>query len=274
MLDRARNTAYTSYMSTMTIILHSSKTMKSQSTPGLRAPRLIDKARVLRDYVMGLSESAIATAMHVSPTLAHQTHELFMGWSDSEDVSVAIDSFRGDIYSGLRASEFDDDDRLYADEHLRILSGLYGVLRPLDGIAPYRLEPAYRFADEPYRNIYTYWGDRIAKLLPAVGPIVNVSSVEYMKLITPYIDASRIITPRFMTVHPKTSVPTFVAVHAKIARGAYARWMIQERIEDVDRLTEFRDLGYHHVPSGSTPDSPLFVCNSFEGLGLSVRLKE
>ena len=273
MLDRARNTAYTSYMSTMTIILHSSKTMKAQPTPGLRAPWLIDEARVLRDYVMGLSESAIATAMHVSPTLAHQTHELFMGWSDSEAVTVAIDSFRGDTYSGLRAAEFDDGDRTYADEHLRILSGLYGVLRPLDGIAPYRLEPAYRFADEPYRNIYKYWGDRIAKLLSSVGPVINVSSVEYMKLITPYIDASRIITPRFMTRHHQSGMLTFVAVHAKIARGAYARWMIQERIEEVGRLTEFHDLGYRYVPSGSTPDSPLFVCDSFEGLGLSVRLK-
>lgn len=273
MLDSVSYTAYTTSMSDITIIIHSSKTMKPSSIPGLRAPQLIDATRELSDYVSRQTESVLGKAMHISPALAGQTRELFMNWSDAvADSSTAIDSFRGDIYSGLRAAELDERDRAYADEHLVILSGLYGLLRPLDAIAPYRLEPAYRFADEPYRNIYTFWGDRIARLLPSGGPIINVSSVEYMKLITPYIDASRIITPRFMTVHPKTGVPTFVVVHAKIARGAFARWMIKERIEDVSQLAEFSDLGYRYMSSGSTPDSPLFVCESFDGRGLSVRL--
>jgi uncharacterized protein len=258
-----------------TILIHSSKTMRPvEMQLALTTPSLIDMAQPLMSYVMTLSPAVIASSMHVSPTLAAKTKLTIDAWSDIATLqSPAVYSFVGDIYSGLRASELSDSDVAYAQDHVRILSGLYGVLRPLDQIVPYRLEPAYTFPDARYKNMYAYWGSRVAGTLPANGYIINTSSVEYMKLVLPFVDADRVVTPRFLTINPATGVPGFTAVHAKIARGAFARWLIMTRITDPSRFNEFDDLGYLYDAALSTPREPVFVCRQFGGIGLSVRLK-
>jgi uncharacterized protein len=258
----------------MIILLHSSKTMRHRGEGDrLRQPMLIDKARSLDAYLKTLSPSQLAKAMNISAALAEKTHSLIEEWTDEpEQQSLAIDSFIGDIYSGLHANDLPQADRDYADQTLRILSGLYGILRPLDGIFPYRLEMGYKLPDPDFASLYDYWGDSIAATLPAGGPVVNLSAEEYSKTITQYIDKSRIVTPRFLTVSPKTGEPAFVVVHAKIARGAFARWLITSRIETLSDLTSFDEIGYRYIEDLSSTDSPVFVCKTFEGKGLSIRL--
>jgi uncharacterized protein len=258
----------------MIILLHSSKTMRHTGEGDrLRLPLLIEQAQRLDAYLKTLSPTQLAKVMSISAPLAEKTHALIDEWTtEPERQSLAIDSFVGDIYSGLHANDLPQADRDYADQTLRILSGLYGIIRPFDGIFPYRLEMGYKLPDPDVASLYDYWGDSIAATLPDEGPIVNLSAEEYSKTVTHYIDASRVVTPRFLTVSPKTGEPTFVVVHAKIARGAFARWLITNRIEKLSDLTRFDEIGYRYTQDLSSADSPAFVCETFEGKGLSIRL--
>jgi cytoplasmic iron level regulating protein YaaA (DUF328/UPF0246 family) len=131
---------------------------------------------------------------------------------------------------------------------------------------------AYRLPDLKFANLYKYWGDAIAKTLPTAGPVVNVSSVEYTKAVLPFINKERVITPRFLTANPKTGEPAFVVVHAKIARGAFARWLITSRTTNIAGFSEFSDIGYRYDKQLSSPTEPVFVCQTFGGIGLSMRL--
>ena len=224
-------------------------------------------------------------SMAISPTKAQEVHNLLAEYRENRFTLPALDLFLGDIYSGLQAQSLTPEDRNYANQHLFILSGLYGVLKALDEIQPYRLEINYKLpgnAHDPSQlnitSLYEFWGDKIAQQLPKHQPIINLSAVEYTKAIFPHfktIDVLKdvpIISPKFLTISPKTGEPTFVTVHAKIARGAYARWLIQHRIEDLARLPDFTELGYVYNAELSTPDVPVFVAKEFKGLGLSVRL--
>jgi cytoplasmic iron level regulating protein YaaA (DUF328/UPF0246 family) len=238
----------------------------------LQVPELITKAKRLGNYLKTLSTVELEKIMKISPALAKKTHQLIDQWNtDAKKQSPAIDSFIGDIYSGLQAQTLSDADRKYANDTLKIFSGLYGVLRPNDGIYPYRLEMAYKLSEPEFSNLYSFWGKSIADCLPNSGPIINLSSDEYSNTITKYIDPKRIISPKFLTESPKTKEPTFVVVHAKIARGAFARWLIVNRIKDISELITFQDLSYHFDPKLSTPNEPVFVCQEFGGKGLSIK---
>lgn len=256
----------------LTILLHSSKTMVSSTpTRPSRQPTFLKEAEELHRYVHHLSVETLMKTMHISAELAAKVRLQQDEFSTADEVSV-VEAFRGDIYSGLRAGEFSAEDKDFARKHLRILSGLYGILKPYDGIKPYRLEAGYRLPDQPYQSLYRFWANKLAQTLPSEGPILNVTSVEYEKLILPYVDETRVITPVFMTASPKTGQPIFVAVHAKIARGAFARWVILHRDVDLKKIKEFHDLGYRYDVDASTPSRPVFVCQQFGGLGLSQRL--
>ncbi len=131
-------------------------------------------------------------------------HDTLTAWStEPEQQSLAIDSFVGDIYSGLHANTLSKSDRDYAQWTLRILSGLYGILRPYDGVCPYRLEMGYKLPGHSFGNLYKYWGLDIAETLPKEGLVVNLSAVEYTKTVIPYIDITRVVTPRFLTVNAR-----------------------------------------------------------------------
>lgn len=236
-------------------------------------PQLLAEADELAQYLMSLNVAQVAQTMKLSEKKAVETEMLLKSWSgDALQTRPALDAFIGDIYSGLQVQSFSPADRAYANEHLSILSGLYGGLRALDSVVPYRLEMGYRLPDEPYKNLYKFWGDKIAKLLPTnTSLVVNLSAVEYTKALLPYLDTP-VIAPKFLTVSAKTGEPTFVTVHAKIVRGAFAHWLIANRVQDAARLREFDELGYKYDETSSTPDTPVFICEEFGGLGLSVRL--
>jgi cytoplasmic iron level regulating protein YaaA (DUF328/UPF0246 family) len=258
------------------ILMHSSKTMRpptSGSKP-TGTPVLLDRAEELVGYLRTLPTSQLAKVMAVSADLAERTRSQYAQWStDPDRQSTAAESFVGDIYSGLRVDSFTAADRRYAQSHIRILSGLYGILRPYDGISPYRLEMGYRLPPGRYANLYQFWGAAIAERLPTSGRIVNLAANEYSKTVIKYVDAERVVTPKFLTVDPSSKQPKFVVVHAKIARGAFARWLVTARVKDTAlAIRGFSDLGYRYDEVWSSTHEPAFVCEEFGGKGLSVRL--
>lgn len=258
----------------MLILIHSSKAMRSDPAgKRLHTPQLAAKAAELAGYLKTLSPAQLANSMKLSSELAKKTHALLASWTAQPAKQIAaMDAFIGDIYSGLQAPSFSALERKRADEKLRILSGLYGILQPLDGIHPYRLEMGYRLPSPAYANLYKFWGDAIAKTLPTNGLIVNLAAVEYSSAITPYVDAGRFVSPKFLTANPKTGKPSFVTVHAKVARGAFARWLIVNRIEKPADMLDFNEIGYKYEKAISTSSSPAFVAEEFGGTGLSIRL--
>jgi cytoplasmic iron level regulating protein YaaA (DUF328/UPF0246 family) len=132
----------------------------------------------------------------------------------------------------------------------------------------------YKLPDFGTPSLYKFWGNTIAETLPKSGPIVNLAAVEYSDTVTPYLDATRIVTPKFMTMSPKTGKPAFVTVHAKVARGAFAHWLIVNRVDDPARLVEYDEIGYRYAKKLSKPDTPVFVCSVFGGTGLSIRMQD
>ncbi len=256
----------------LTILLHSSKTMvPTEPTRELTTPVFKDQADELTDYIQELTVAELQKVMHISEKLATEVEDLYLERLE-QPVSAAAEVFRGDIYSGLRALEWSETEKDFAQKHLKILSGLYGVLKPFDAIEPYRLELGYKLPDPRFKDLYNYWSDRIAESLPTDGPIINVTSDEYAKAVLPFLDPSRIITPVFLTKKAANKEPEFVVVHAKIARGAYARWVINRGSPTVDGLEKFDDLGYTYDGEKSSPTQPVYVCEAFGGIGLSQRL--
>lgn len=258
------------------ILIHSSKTMRSVvATTPATTPLLIDKAKPLAAYVQTLDAPQLQTIMGISGPLSHKVHDTFAEWNTAQNEQcLAMDSFVGDIYSGLRATSLSKANRDYAQQTLKILSGLYGILRPYDGVRPYRLEMGYKLPNNPYQNLYRYWGPAIAETLPKEGLIVNLSALEYTKTVIPYLNADRVIAPRFLTINQKTAEPSQVIVHTKIARGAFARWLITSRVTLPEQLVQFNDLNYHYEAALSTPLEPTFICKTFGGIGLSMRLQK
>jgi len=166
----------------------------------------------------------------------------------TKNAKQAIFAFKGDVYSGLELSSFDEDDYAYAQDHLRILSGLYGCLRPLDLIQPYRLEMKTKLKNERGDNLYQFWDDRITRSInkelkkQKEAVLVNLASNEYFKSVKPKLLEGRLLNINFKeTKNGKTRV---VAIFAKRARGMMADYIIRNRIEDPEDLKKFRLGGY------------------------------
>jgi cytoplasmic iron level regulating protein YaaA (DUF328/UPF0246 family) len=263
----------------LTILLHSSKTMRTPNASRVASsqkPALLSDADILADYLKSLTPADLQKMMKFSEAMATKTQALIASYQPASSLPMtapAIDSFLGDIYSGLQVQAFTEQDRNYANQHLYILSGLYGVIRALDEIQPYRLEMGYTLNSTSLgKTLYEFWGDRIAALIPKKQTILNLAAHEYTKAVLPYLKNVPVISPKFLTISPKTSQPTFVTVHAKIARGAFARWLIQHKISSPNDIQKFDELGYRYDETLSTYDVPVFVAREFQGIGLSVRL--
>jgi uncharacterized protein len=258
------------------VLIHSSKTMRAEPvrSAATGVPVLLDRAEELVAYVRTLSPRQVASLMTLSGPMVAKTREMYAAWTTAPaDQAPAVETFTGDIYSGLQATSFAPAERRYADGHLRILSGLYGILRPYDGICPYRLEMGYRLPDPRYADLHRFWGSTIARQLPDAGLVVNLAADEYSKVVLDHIDPARVVTPRFRTVDPRSGEAKFVVVHAKIARGAFARWMITTRVGRRADLAGFTELGYRLDPARGGAREPCYVCADFGGKGLSVRLR-
>lgn len=247
----------------MICLLVSSKTMNvAQTTLKLptSTPLFIDKAALLQKKVSPLSLKDMQRIMHVSKNLATATKQRMQDWT-TDGPTPAWLSFQGDVYKGLQAETFTEDDFIFAQQCAATISGLYGIVRPLDLVAPYRLEIGYKLPYRNSKNLYEFWGDHIAQALPKLQDktqkIINLSSEEYIKAIRPYVASERIITPWFMQI--KDGTPEFQAIHAKIARGSVMRWIVKNRISDANKLTQFSEDRYRYDQQLSTPQKPVFT---------------
>lgn len=229
-------------------------------------PAFQDAAIALAEVARGLSVADLQKLMHISDNLAQLNHDRFRSFApvpDDTDLRQAVFAFAGDTYQGLEAATLDQEELAWAQRHFRILSGLYGVLRPLDGIQPYRLEMGSRLKTSIGKNLYEFWGCRISEALNAQAAetgskvLVNCASQEYFGAVD--LDALnlRVVTPVFM--EDKAGTPKIVSFYAKRARGAMARYIIQNRLQEVQSLLEFDAGGYRYQPEMSEPDKPVFV---------------
>ena len=245
----------------MIVVISPSKTLDCK-TPSIvkkhSTPELLAYSRQLVEQCRKLDSAHISDLMKVSEKIADLNVKRFAEW-DSEltptNAKQAILAFKGDVYSGLDAETFGDFDFDFAQSKLRILSGLYGILRPLDLMKPYRLEMGTKLNNPKGKNLYHFWGDIITEKLNEVvvtlkeKVLVNLASNEYTKSINIDKFQGRIITPVFKEY--KNGVYKVIGLHAKRARGLMARYIIKNQITEPKQLTEFNTGGYLF----SVPDS-------------------
>ena len=229
-------------------------------------PRFGPETDELVDAARDLDAAALGKLMKISDKLAQLNRDRFASFRPDpspEDTRSAIFAFNGDTYRGLEARSLEPDALEWGARHLRILSGLYGVLRPGDQIQPYRLEMGSRLRTARGRSLYDFWGDRIAKALNAdaaeagTDVLVNCASVEYFGAVDRDALTLRVITPVFMEDRP--GGPKIVSFHAKRARGAMARFILEHRLSDPQALQDFDAGGYGFAPELSQPDRPVFL---------------
>lgn len=212
------------------------------------------------------SAASLGRLMNLSDALARLNADRYAAWVDEPDVRQgrqAAMAFNGDVYEGLRASELSDARLSWAQDHLAILSGLYGVLRPLDLIQPYRLEMGTALHTKGGRTLYAYWGDRIAQELNhrldhAGGErvLLNLASSEYFKSVDLKTLRARVVECVFQD--EKNGVWKVISFYAKRARGLMARFVIDHRITSAAGLRKFDADGYHYAADASTPDRLIF----------------
>ncbi len=229
-------------------------------------PAFHDDAIRLAKTARNLTLGDLQKLMDISPDLARLNRDRFRAFDENPGANVtrpAALAFAGDTYQGLEATSLDADELAWAQDHLRILSGLYGVLRPLDRIQAYRLEMGSKLKTRRGKSLYDYWRDQLSKALNAqakeVGTqvLVNCASQEYFGAVAPKALKLRIVTPVFL--EDKAGTPKVVSFFAKKARGAMARYIVQNRLTDPEGIPEFDTGGYAYRADLSEPDKPVFI---------------
>lgn len=219
-------------------------------------------AKTSRNLTLG----ALKGLMSISDDLARLNRDRFKAFENApspDRTKAAALAFNGDTYQGLEAMTLSSADMAYAQDHLRILSGLYGLLRPLDAIQPYRLEMGSRLKTRRGKSLYDYWGTKISKALNDLGAtqdtdtLVNCASQEYFGAADTKALRLRVITPVFMEV--KDDRPRLVSFFAKRARGAMARHVIENRVTTMDGVKEFSAGGYAYDRDLSDGDKVVFL---------------
>ena len=233
---------------------------------GATDPMFAKEAATLAGHMRQLSLGGLKDLMDLSDDLARLNRDRFRDFAAAPEPQVtkpAVFLYSGDTYTGLEAATLDADALDYAQRHLRILSGLYGLLRPLDAIQPHRLEMGSRLKTRRGGNLYDYWRDLPAKALNAAAEevgtdvLVNCASQEYFGAVDRKALKLRVITPQFM--EDKDGAPKIVSFYAKKARGAMARYIVQRRLTDPDALRDFDSGGYAFNEALSKPDQPVFT---------------
>ncbi|SNS54118.1 hypothetical protein SAMN06295912_108158 [Sphingomonas laterariae] len=226
-------------------------------------PRFAEEAQALAAAAAGLGAKKLGELMHISDKLAALNAERFDNFA-SADARAALYAFNGDVYLGFEAHSLDEAAIAFAQDHVRILSGLYGLLRPLDLMRPYRLEMGTRWAPGRPKNLYQYWGDRVSRAIADdlaaadTDVLINTASQEYWGVVSQHPpEKTRIITVEFREHGPKGL--RFNSFAAKRARGMMARWMCEHRIDRPEHLKGFDSDGYHYDAAGSDGDRWLFV---------------
>lgn len=244
----------------MLTILTPSKTMNftinalhfSQGTVALFS----NEANEIRTTIGKLSVTEIKDLMKVSDALAHRTYEVFR----QPVVKRAFWAYDGDVFKGVQAETLDASAIAFAQNHIVVPSALYGLVRPNDLILPYRLEMKAKLSVAGTKNLYDFWGDKLAKHVEehANGEVLILSSYEYARTILPYAKTTtRLVTPAFIDKKPNGQ-ESQVAIYNKMMRGVMARWVIDNRIDALELIKEFSAHGYHYDAIRSVDDKPVF----------------
>ncbi|MEZ3415675.1 peroxide stress protein YaaA [Pantoea dispersa] len=238
----------------MLMVISPAKTLDYESplaTSRFTQPALLEKSQQLIDVARDLSPAQIASLMGISDKLAHLNADRFSQWQppfSPDNARQAILAFKGDVYTGLQAETFSEADFDFAQKHLRMLSGLYGLLRPLDLMQPYRLEMGIKLANQAGKDLYSFWGDLLTqKLNDALAEqgddvLINLASDEYFKAIKPKQLNAELVKPVFLD--EKNGKFKVISFYAKKARGLMSRYVIEKRLTKPTQLKKFDVDGY------------------------------
>ncbi len=231
---------------------------------GQTVPALMEHAEEVASIMKQQSEADLKRLMKLSDNLARLNVDRYREWStetSEQRAKQAILAFRGDVYAGMAATAFEQQDFDFAQGHLRILSGLYGVLRPLDMIQPHRLEMGTRLENDRGKDLYAFWKGESASLVneaaqAAGGPVINLASSEYFSSIDVDQLDFPIVTPVFKD--QKNGVYKIISIYAKKARGMMCDFVIRNRLERPEQLKDFSAAGYRFIESESDDRTLLF----------------
>ena len=228
-------------------------------------PQFVPQAQALIDILRELSPQDVAELMDLSDALSGLNVARYQAWSPkftAKNAKQAVLAFNGDVYEGLDAKSLSPDDLAWAQDHVAILSGLYGVLRPLDYMQPYRLEMGTKLANPQGKDLYKFWGSQIANYLnqqlskQEQAVIVNLASQEYFKSVDRKALKARVIECVFED--HKAGKYKIISFLAKRARGLMARYAVLQRVTQVEQLKKFNLEGYAFEASASEPDRLVF----------------
>ena len=255
----------------MLIVVSPAKSLDYESKLPTRKhsePRLLDDSRELVGVMAQKSPRELSKMMSVSAALGELNHERFQDWETpftTKNSRPAVLAFSGDVYMGMEANTFSERDFTHAQKVLRILSGLYGVLRPLDLMQAYRLEMSSVVNTGRGRDLYTFWGDTITEQLnadlaesPGSPTLINLASNEYFGAVNTRALDGRIVSPVFLDSKDDNE-PKIVSFFAKRARGSMTGWIIRNRIKSPRALLDYSEDGYRYDRERSQRDRPVFV---------------
>lgn len=253
----------------MLIVISPSKKQNFESKPLTKKftiPVLIGDSMILADKIRELTINDLTKLMNISYGLAEKNIDNFKNWQPPftlENAKQAIHAFQGDVYSGIQAETLTEEELERAQRTVRILSGLYGILKPLDLIQPYRLEMGIKLKNPRGNNVYDFWGDLITYELDNFLQehknriLLNLTSGEYFKSIVPDKINGKIITPVFK--ENKNGNYRVISFYAKKARGLMTRFIIKNDIKEIEQLKEFKEEGYSFSESMSENDRLVFI---------------
>lgn len=259
----------------MLVLLSPSKTQDFTPSARIAAPtqpELLKESATLVKTLRKLSEAEIGRLMHISDKLAALNHHRYHDFSTpftAGNAKPAVLAFRGDVYDGLDADTMDAADLDFAQHSLRMLSGLYGILRPYDLMQPYRLEMKTPLANPRGKDLYTFWGNRITDLLNQhlesenADTVINLASGEYFKAVQPKRLKARLLTVHFK--ERKGNELKVIGLFAKKARGMMARHIVRHRITETGDMTGFNEEGYRFEPELSSTTEFVFARNPAKG---------
>lgn len=252
----------------MLMIISPAKTLDYESplaTETHTQPDFLDDACELIDQLKELEPHQICNLMDISDKLGQLNAERFQNWHTPftpDNARQAVLAFKGDVYTGLDAESFSEDDFQFAQKHLRILSGLYGLLKPLDLMQPYRLEMGTKFENSRGKDLYAFWGSKITEALNRQlaeddQVLINLASNEYFKSVKKRELDARLITPQFKDW--KNGKYKMISFYAKKARGLMCRYAIQNQINKAEDLKEFNLDGYYFSEDQSDNNNWVFL---------------
>jgi cytoplasmic iron level regulating protein YaaA (DUF328/UPF0246 family) len=259
----------------MLLLISPAKTLDFETPPVTRVatqPDFLAHSQILIDELRQLSPPQIAGLMGVSEKLGELNFGRFLNWQTPftpANAKQAVLAFKGDVYTGMQAETFNKADFTFAQKHLRILSGLYGLLRPLDLIQPYRLEMGTSFANSRGKNLYEFWGDRITDQInhelaaTKSKVLVNLASNEYYQVVNSKRLAADVITPVFKDW--KNGQYKIISFFAKKARGMMSAYIIQERLKKPEAIKGFSTAGYVYNEAMSSPREWVFTRDAAAG---------